>query len=121
MMPSIVSGEMFPSGETVALNNRVDNAFTVREIVGPAENPTGLVVEMLENGERVTLVKDQEYKRVAGFTADLKYDLENKQFNNRRPKDVIDFGGEKYNIVAITENEVTVADKSGKRTTVRSK
>ena len=106
----------------MALNNRVDNVFTVREMVGPAENPTGLVVELLENSERVTLAKDQEYKRVAGFTADLKYELENKSFTNKRQKDTIEFGGEKYNIVDIKENEVTVAElKSGKRTTVRSK
>ena len=108
-----------PMPRLVSLNSRVENLFTAREMVGPEDNPTALVVFLVDNNERVVLERDQEFKNPVGFAADLKYKPDDKQFPNRRVKDSIEFSGKKFNIVTITQNEVTVADPSGRPTTIQ--
>jgi len=110
-----------PVPRLVTLNSRVENLFTAREVVGPEDNPTALVVFLADSNERVELQKDQEFKHPVGFGADLKYKPDDKLFPGKRVKDTIEFAGKKYNIVAITENEVTVADPSGRPTTIQYK
>ncbi|MDB6029674.1 MAG: hypothetical protein JWM16_12 [Verrucomicrobiales bacterium] len=95
-------------------------AFILKEIKGDLENPTELVLELVENGEKVVVTKDKPYERVDGYEADLLYTIENKPFNNVRVGSKITFAGETYNIVAINPNEVVMsAQINDKKHTVR--
>jgi hypothetical protein len=98
----------------------VDNkndAFLLRRVVGPPDNPTELVLELTEGGDEVSISKDKPFKRVEGYEVDLKYDLEKKTWNNQRVGSVLRFGNDEYNIVAITKNEVVVLAKSNQKKT----
>jgi hypothetical protein len=107
------------SSQAIALGSKND-IFLLKEVRGPKENPTEAVLE-LDNGNKTVVVsKEKPHIQVAGYTADLRYDPENKSFNGRRVDDALPFAGESYNIVAITENEVVLSAKStSKRTTVK--
>jgi hypothetical protein len=94
--------------------------FTLKEIKGDPANPTELRLELIENGESVTVSKDKPYERIDGYEADLLYSVENKPFNNVRVGSKITFAGETYNIVAINPNEVVLsAQLNDKKHTVR--
>jgi hypothetical protein len=85
---------------------------------GTPENPTELVVLLAGEKTPVTISKDKPFERVIGYAADLRYDPENNRtWKNVKNKAELAFGGETYNIVAITENEVTVSAKSNKKQT----
>lgn len=104
-----------------ALNSKKDD-FTLREVKGPPENPTELIVELADTGERVALSKEKPFKRVDGYLADVRYDPEKKNYTNRRVDDSLVFAGETYKIVAITQNEVVVSHTlTGKKFTIRTK
>jgi hypothetical protein len=104
--------------------------FLVKSVIGPPDNPTGLVLELMDTKERVTVTKDKPFMRVEGYKADLKYDPENKIFPNRRAQSEssdtaeyqIELDNDKYNIVAISEKDVTVAAVStSKRSVIKLK
>jgi hypothetical protein len=106
----------------VRLNEKREGLFTLREVQGPPDNPTALILELGDSGERISLSKDQPYRRVEGYLADIRYDPEKRSFNGRRVGDRITIAGEDYNIVAITENEVVVSHRlTGKKTTIRKR
>ncbi|MEO8428610.1 MAG: hypothetical protein ABI651_16040 [Verrucomicrobiota bacterium] len=104
----------------VALNAKSD-LFTLKDVRGPADNPTELVLELEDTKELVMVTKGKPFVRIYGYAADLTYPLEaNKVFRDRREKELIEFGEKKYKIVAIRENEVTVeAIQTTARTTIR--
>ena len=101
--------------------NAKSDFFALKEVRGPVDNPTELVLELEETKEVVTVTKGKPFVRVNGYSADLTYPLEaNKVFLDRRVKEIIEFGDKKYKIVAIRENEVTVeAIQTTARTTIR--
>src|SRR5437867_5625866 len=97
-----------------ALNDKKD-VFVIREVKGPADNPTELVLELNDTAESVVVKKGIPFKQVDGYTADLKYDPERKTWSAVRagvpPKPPIIVAGEEYIIVAITKNEVVLSAK----------
>ena len=102
-----------------SLNNKTDT-FVIREVKGPPENPTELVIEMLDTGEQVALSKAKLFRRVDGFTADLKYPPENNRvWSNLRVGAPLRIAGEDYNIVAITKSEVVLSHKLTQKKTSR--
>jgi len=95
-----------------------NETFTLRDVKAPPDNPTNAVVilELNDTGEQVKLSKEQPFKRIDGYMIDLKYPPENKSFSpNRRVGAPLVFGGEDYNIVAITANEVVLLAKSNQK------
>ena len=110
-----------PTVISTTLNNKTqDNLFTLREIRGDKSAPSELVIELLDVGERVVISKEKPYSRPLGFMADLRYEFEKKDFNNRRVDDSVVLGGKTYKIVAISKDEVVVSEESQKRTVVRA-
>lgn len=106
--------------QTAVSEGAVNELFTVRQIQGAPDNPTNIVLE-LADGTMANLAKDQGFRRVDGYTADLKYDPERRTWRNQRVGMTINFGGEDYNIVAINENEVVLSAKSNqKKWTIRA-
>ena len=84
----------------------------------PPDAPTELVLELTEGGDIVSIAKDKPFKRVDGYTVDLKYPLENRPpWLNQRVGGALKFGGEDYIIVAITKTEVVVLAKSNQKKT----
>jgi hypothetical protein len=98
------------------LNNKND-IFVIRQISGPPDNPTGVTIELNDTGDQVVLAPDKPFKRVDGYMADLRYDPEKKSWVNVRVGSVISFGGETYNIVAISKDEVVLSAKSNNKKT----
>jgi hypothetical protein len=99
-------------------------SFTLRDVKGPPENPTALILELPDADKPVSITKDKPFLRVDGYLADLKYSPENRSFPNRRANDPVNgkivVSGEQYNIVAILENEVVLsAASNGKKYTIR--
>ena len=103
-----------------ALNNKTD-VFIIRQVEGPPENPTALVLELNDTGERVEVKKGVPFRQVDGYTADLKYDPERKTWAGVRvgvpPKPPLIVAGEEYNIVAITKNEIVLSAKQNNKKT----
>lgn len=103
-------------------NTKKEDLITLREVKGPPENPEALIVELSDTGERATITKEQPYRRVEGYLADIRYDPEKKVFPKRRVNDRIAIGGEEYKIVAIGENEVVLSHAlTGKKATIRKR
>lgn len=108
-----------------AVPNVKKEIFTIREVRGPADNPSELVLELADGGERITVSKDNPFRRVAGYIADFRYPPENKTWPNQRvgaglpgtPQILI--AGEAYNVVAITKNEVVLSARSNNKKTPR--
>jgi hypothetical protein len=94
-----------------------NETFVVRDIKVAPDSPTNatLVLELNDTAQRVTLTRDQPFRRIDGYVVDLKYAPEAKTWTNRRVGSSLSFNGEDYNIVAITENEVVLSAKSNQK------
>ena len=95
-----------------------NEAFAVREIKAPPDNPTNatMVLELNEIAQRVEVDKDHPYRRIAGYAADLKFEPEHKTWPARRVGGVLSFGGDDYEIMAITRTAVVLRQKSNNKT-----
>ncbi|MFO1487038.1 MAG: hypothetical protein U1F65_01035 [Verrucomicrobiota bacterium] len=91
----------------------------LREVKGPAENPTSLVLELTDTGDQITISKDKPFRRVDGYVVDLKYPPENRNYPNKRVDSSILFGGNEYKIVAITQDEVVISAPNQKHWTIK--
>ncbi|MDB6017740.1 MAG: hypothetical protein JWR19_2229 [Pedosphaera sp.] len=109
-----------PKRETFVKQDTKNDMFTLRQIKGPPEKPEGLLLEMNETGETVFVGPGKPYKRVEGYSADLKYPPEsNKMWRGQRIGAPLTFGGGQYNIVAITQTNVVILFKPNeKKTTI---
>jgi hypothetical protein len=99
---------------TNAPGNKND-AFTLIEIKGKAEEPSEIVIEMADTNERAALSKEKPFKRVDGYTADLRYDPEKRVWPRCRVGSGLTFNGEEYTIVSITQSEVVLSAKSNQK------
>jgi hypothetical protein len=106
--------------------NVKNDVFVLREVKGPPESPTELVLEMNDSGEMVKLNKDRVdkdgkpvFQRVDGYTADLKYPPDNRPpwINLRVGSPALRIEGEEYFVVAINKNEVILSAKSNNKKT----
>jgi hypothetical protein len=97
--------------------NTKNETFTLRDVKIPPDNPTNVavVLELNDTRQRVEVSKEQPFRRIDGYMVDLKYAPESKTWNARRVGAPLSFGGEDYNIVAITENEVVLSAKSNQK------
>jgi hypothetical protein len=94
------------------------DTFTLREVKVAPDSPTnvvGVVLELNDTGQRVTLTREQPFRRADGYMVDLKYAPESKSWTSRRVGSSLVFNGEDYNIVAITENELVLSAKSNQK------
>ncbi len=98
----------------VSLNSKNDT-FALVEVKGKPEEPTQLILELNDTGERVAVSREQPYQRADGYMADFRYDPEKKVWLSRRVGASLMFGGEEYIIVAINPNEVVLSAKSNQK------
>ena len=95
-----------------------NETFAVRNVSAPTDNPANvtLTLELNDSGQMVKVTKETPFRRIDGYTVDLRYPPENKSFPpNRRVGQTLPFNGEDYNIVAITANEVVLSAKSNQK------
>jgi hypothetical protein len=92
-----------------------NDTFTMVEVRGKPDDPTAVVVRLNEWGTNVVIAKDKPFLGVAGYMADLSYDLENIRRRGLRENDKISFNNEDYNIVAIRHDEVVLSAKSNQK------
>ena len=110
-----------PKGKrTVILSNgEKKDPLILREVRGPADNPTELILELTDTGDKISIRKDKPFRRVDGYVVDLKYAPENKTFPNKRVDSTIFFGGNQYNVVVITQDEVVISAPNQKKLTIK--
>jgi hypothetical protein len=100
-----------------------NETFTMLEVRGKPEEPSQIVVQLNDSGDKAIITKEQPYRRVDGYMADLHYDLEKKSWPHRRVNSTppLSFNGEEYNIVAINQNEVVLSAKlNGKKWPIKA-
>lgn len=108
----------------VGVGGKTEN-FILREVKGPPAKPTELVLELTENGQQVSIAPDKPYRRVEGYAADLKYELEHRTWNDLRKDARLSFAGDDFtvasiNLIASNQYEVVLSAKStGKKTTIK--
>ncbi len=110
-----------PKGKrTIILaNGEKKDPLILREVRGPADNPTEVILELTDTGEKISISKDKPFRRVDGYVVDLKYAPENKTFPNKRVDSTIFFGGNQYNVVVITQDEVVISAPNQKKLTIK--
>jgi len=101
--------------ETYSKLNDKNDTFILRKIDGAAEAPIKWTLELNDSGETAVVTKEQPFKRIDGYMADLKYDPEKQTWNNCRVGRSLHFNGEDYNVVAISQNEVVLSAKSNQK------
>ena len=101
-----------------------NNMFVIEKVIGEdANNPEALMVLLAGDKEPVRITKQEPHERIIGYTADIVHSVEKSGAEKRKwdavkVKDELNFGGETYNIVAITPTEVVLSAKSNKKQTV---
>lgn len=96
-----------------------NNTFELRAVVGPTNDPTTLILRLLDTDTDVKLTRDKAYQRIDGFMADLKYPPENRTWSNERVGATLHLNGEDYKIVSISENEVVLQAPNQKKWTIK--
>jgi hypothetical protein len=118
------SGQRSKRQSLCSLNPATKNeTFTMLEVKGPPDDPSQVVVQLNDTGEKAVITKEKPFRRIDGYTADLHYDLEKKSWTHRRANSPppLSFNGEEYNIVAINQNEVVLSAKlNGKKWAVKA-
>jgi hypothetical protein len=96
--------------------------FRVLEAKGSVEDPAQLQLVLQLMGDppvRVTISRDKPFRRVDGYTADLKYDPEGRKWQGQRLGSVLKFAGDDYKIVAIDQDSVILSAQSNQKKTTR--
>jgi len=105
----------------VSMDDPKKDVFTLLRVAGPPENPDELVLRLADTGQTIHLPKDKPFRRVDGYTADLKYDREPEKasWSGQRIGSHLRFAGDEYTIVDINSNGVVLwAQSNGKKWTL---
>jgi hypothetical protein len=98
-----------------------DDAFIITGVNGSAADPGKLVlnVQLMDTGERATLSKNKPFRRVDGYSADLRYDLEKppRTWTGQRVGANLKFAGDDYIVVAIDQGSVILSARSNQKKT----
>ena len=96
-----------------------NDLFLLREVHGPKDNPTEVVIELIEGGDHATLTKEKPFVKGLAFSADLRYELENKTFAGKRADETVTLSGTPYKIVAIDADAIVVSAPNKVRSTIK--
>jgi len=93
----------------VGFSNEV---FLLKELQGNnPDSPTGAVLRM-DDGDTITVKTGETYEKVEGYSVDFTFPGERKKFANKRVTDSVNFYGDKYYIVAISNNQLVLSAES---------
>jgi hypothetical protein len=113
-----------PSGKKIPESAKKDEKtrsglYILRGIKGAAANPTELQLEILDTQETVWISKGNPYKRVDGYTVEMKYEPESRVLKERA-NETFTLDSEPYKVVEITNDLVRVQSIiNSKMTTIK--
>jgi hypothetical protein len=87
---------------------------TLKEVQGPPDNPTALVIE-LPDRTRVSISKEKRYSRIIGYAADLVCELPPLTKKDAKVGDRIQIGADVYAINSVDTNSVVLRDSRQKQ------
>jgi hypothetical protein len=87
-----------------------NEVFTLKDVKGPPEAPTELVLELADGKRLVSISKEKPYRQILGYSADLRYEPENKSWPKARPGDKLTVDKATHKIIEITESEVVLSE-----------
>jgi hypothetical protein len=103
-----------------SVGEKID-VFAIHQVIGSVDDPANLklVLQLTDTGERVTLSRDKPFRRVDGYSADLKYDLDKPPITwvGQRIGASLKFAGDDYIIVAINQDTVVLSARSNQKKT----
>jgi hypothetical protein len=101
----------------VSMDDSKKDVFNLVQVKGPPENPDYLVLKLADTGQTNNVSKDKPFRRVDGYTADLKYehDPEKASWSGQRIGSHLRFAGDDYTIVDINSNEVILSAQSNQK------
>jgi len=96
-----------------------NETFTIIDVNGSPADPAQLklILQLTDTGEKVALAKDKPFRRVDGYSADLKYDPEGRKWQGQRIGADLKFAGDDNIIVAINQDTVILLAKSNQKKT----
>ena len=114
------SGGTYPVPRIVPLGGK-NETFILKDIRGPKENPDEANVDLIGDLKtNVWIARSNTFEVVAGYAADLYFEPERKPYHKERVGHKLTLAGTSYNIVAISQSDVTLEDsQTKKRTTLR--
>lgn len=100
-----------------------NDVFTIAHAKGDPASPDELDLKLADTGETAVIARNADgtykpFERADAYTADLRFDPENKTFRNRRVGAILSFGDDQYIIVAINQNEVILSAQSNEKKTI---
>lgn len=101
----------------VSVGDKANDAFGLLEVKGAPEDPSALVLKLVDNGESVSISRSKSYQRVDGYMADLISELDKRPIRAHRVGDPVYVGGVSYKIFDINKNEVILEDQSNHKKT----
>lgn len=112
-----------PTKRTFEVGNPIKGVpYTLQRVDGPSSSPTDFYVTIKDENtgtlEHVQFTPDKPYQSVVGYSASFVYEPTGKKFVDQRVNGSIKIDDSTFIIVAITENQATLENKSGKRTTL---
>jgi len=94
------------------------DVLTIKDQIGPPEDPEGFSLDLAALRKTVTVTKEKAYSEVVGHAADLWHSAEGRIYRDQKQGGKLVIGGTTYNIVAVSEGDVTIEDDKTKRRTV---
>lgn len=91
--------------------------LVLAEVKGAGSESAEFVFEDPETKERIVVTTAKSYSKVVGYACDLRYDLENKTFDDIRQGEEIGFAGGRYKIVVIDPGQVKLVSTSTQKQT----
>jgi hypothetical protein len=105
--------------ESVAVGSEnKDQLFRLVEVQGAKDSPTNFVCELIATREAFSVAKGKNFRRTQGYSADLRYEADRRDFPQKRVGESITLSGAVYKIVAIEKDELVVSAPNSVRTTV---
>jgi len=114
------TNEMFARGHAKRLlrsymftgTNSTPAPFWIREVKGDLKEPTEILAEMKDGGDKFSFAPGKPYSRVLAYEAETLYKPSGRKYTGLRKGVSLDIDGQNYKIVDILPNQVVLSDDS---------
>lgn len=116
-------GKRKPTKRTFEIGKTTKSVpYTLIRVDGTANAPSRFYVQYDDEDsgttENIQFTPEEPYENVVGYSASFLYQPTGKKYENQRVNDTIKIEKSSFDIVAITQSQATLENKSGKRTTL---